>query len=80
LTALDEKHWNEIKAILEEDQRKVAKRNATVIVTGRFDFAGDGMLVKSKDGQFQFVGGFGHLGFWNRRIIVERIDLDQNQK
>jgi hypothetical protein len=71
LMALDEEHWKAIKAILGED-----KQNATVVVTGRFDFAGDGLLVKSKDGHFVFVGGFGNYGSWNWRIVVERIDFD----
>ena len=73
LMVLDKEHWNAIKAILGEDKQDVT----VVVVTGRFDFAGDGLLVKSKDGHFEFVGGFGHMGSWNWRIVVERIDLDR---
>jgi hypothetical protein len=75
LMAMDEKRWDAMRAILDKDEQKVA-----VAVTGRFDFAGDGLLVKLRDGHFQFVGGFGHLGAWNRRIVVEEIDFVQGRK
>jgi len=72
LTALNQARWEHVKNALANDQGTVE-----VVVTGRFDFAGDGLLVKSKDGHYQFVGGYGHLGSWTRRIVVERIDLAQ---
>jgi hypothetical protein len=71
LIPLDPEQWKTVSHALDESHRE----RIQVIVTGRFDYAGDGLLVKSPDGHFQLWGGFGHLGSWPQRIVLERIQV-----
>jgi hypothetical protein len=52
---------------------------ADAIITGRFDFAGGGLLVLSRRGSYELVGGFGHLSGFERRIVMEDVRVVREQ-
>src|SRR5207249_12232344 len=50
-------------------------RGVRVIITGRFDYAGGGLLIKSSKGEFSFMPAFVHLNCCSRRIVLERVEV-----
>ncbi len=46
-----------------------------VVVTGRYDYAGDGLLVRSSDGSFSLRSAYGHLNCCKARIVLESVQL-----
>jgi hypothetical protein len=64
---------------LDEDQRRALTHaltpGARVVVIGRYDCAGDGLLVRSRDGRFSFRKAYGHLNCCPGRIVPEAVDM-----
>lgn len=64
--------------VLDEHQRHALTRalrpSARVVVIGRYDYAGDGLLVKSRDGHFSFRLAYGHLNCCPGRLVPEAVE------
>jgi hypothetical protein len=71
LTPLDPEQWKSVLRALDKSHGE----RVQVVITGRFDFAGDGLLVRSPRGDYSLWGGFGHMGSWPQRIVLERIEV-----
>jgi len=46
-----------------------------LVIVGRFEFAGDGLLLKSSRDTFSFMKAFGHLGCCPSRIVLEHVEI-----
>jgi hypothetical protein len=62
-------------AILGKGLRKTNGGPVRAIITGRFDFAGNGLLTYSRERGYEFVPAFGHLNCCKSRIVIERVEL-----
>jgi hypothetical protein len=71
LTPLDQKQMKAVHRVV----KKNPHRGVQVVITGRFDFAGDGLLIKSGHAGFEFKAAFGHLNCCSQRIVLEHIEL-----
>jgi hypothetical protein len=47
---------------------------ARALITGRFDYYGDGVLVKSRNHRYSWQAGFGHLNACPSRLVLEAVD------
>lgn len=43
-------------------------------LTGRLDVVRGSLIQRSKDGQLEVSGGFGHMGGFSRRIVIHTVD------
>ena len=78
-------HWQTPSKLapLDDQQRDALRRalaasketGVKVIVTGRFDYAGDGLLIRSSDGHFSLQSAYGHLNCCPARIVVEKAEV-----
>ena len=48
------------------------------IITGRFDYSADGLLVQSRDRRYSWQAGFGHLNACPGRLVLEAVDVPGN--
>ena len=55
-------------------------RAPSVIITGRFDYAGGGLLVKSSQGPYSYKAAFGHLNCCTGRIVLEQVEVLDNAR
>jgi hypothetical protein len=62
--------------------RYLRKHGAQVAtVTGRFDVVQGSLVQRDQDGLVSVAGGFGHMGEFSRRIVLQRIDrVEQNKR
>jgi hypothetical protein len=62
----------QLKAI-QKAMNKRRGRSIYVIIDGRFDYRPGGRLLCSPDGKISWTPGFGHMGRYEYRIVVESI-------
>lgn len=55
------------------DQGVALTDGTRVRVTGRYDYAGDGLLIRDDAGHFSLRTGYGHLNCCSSEIVVESI-------
>jgi hypothetical protein len=61
--------------------RALGKANEVrAIVTGRYDYAGDGLLIRSAEGHFSQQSAYGHLNCCPGRIVLEAVELTREAK
>lgn len=57
--------------------RRGKTKTIYIIVVGRFDYAKKGRIILNKDGQMNFIPGFGNGARWPYRIVAETIVLQK---
>jgi hypothetical protein len=57
-----------------------ADKDVFVTIIGRFDFAEHGLLIYTQDRKLTFKPGFGHMGYYSRRIAIESIEFAKEKK
>ena len=71
LSALDPKQREALHEALERE----GEEGARVVVTGRYDYAGDGLLVRSSPGHFSQQSAYGHLNCCRGRLVLESVEV-----
>jgi hypothetical protein len=51
------------------------RQSVQALIIGRFTFIGDGLLEKSRNGNYSFRGATGHLGCCSSQIVLEAIQV-----
>ena len=72
LTPLDAHELKELGRML----RKASKHPTPVVIIGRYDYVGNGLLIKAESGSFSFRLGYGYLGVWLGQIVLQSVVAD----
>lgn len=63
--------WSRLDHYLRREGHHVAT------LTGRLDVIRGSLIQRSKDGQLEVSGGFGHQGGFSRRIVIHTVDRSE---
>jgi|GEM_PF-3860788 hypothetical protein len=80
VTPLDPAKRDAFFQVLKERPARMSDKDVVVTIIGRFDFAGGGLLIYTRDKHLLFMSGFGHINGYSGRIVVESIELIKNNK
>ena len=71
VSALDPQRVEAIDEALERADEKGVR----FLVTGRYDYAGDGLLVRQGSGRFSLMFAYGHLNCCPGRIVLQSVQV-----